>query len=374
MAPPVAAADGIARVAARRAARISMSERGLVTRARRMVAAGHSAASASEHAATQGKGYVAETDLAASFAARSGLLGSTASAYPNPNASHPTDDIILTQSGHKAGAVQVKNGLPGYVQRHIESGKYPSIVANREAVAHLEKIGVVADGQIPSCIEYAGIRSIDFSAEATHKEAKDLLVAALEKSPHSDRIMALASAARSGRTDSVVNFGLSVAFQTVEDLLAGKPLDVMSIVGEAAKAGAKAFVRTTVVTYSQAVILLRRAKSAFSSRLIRAITSSTLVMSAVADVVVEFAVDFVAVIRGEMDGETLLRNLGVNTCGAIGSLAGAGIALAVARGAPWLLLLLAIAAGLWIGREAGRLFGGHIFGEANTGREAHESV
>jgi len=242
MAPPVAAADGIARVAARHAARISMSERGLVTRARRMVAAGHSAASASEHAATQGKGYVAETDLAASFAAR------------------------------------------------------------------------------------------------------------------------------------VVNFGLSVAFQTVEDLLAGKPLEFMSMVGEAAKAGAKAFVRTTVVTYSQAVILLRRAKSAFSSRLIRAITSSTLVMSAVADVVVEFAVDFVAVIRGEMDGETLLRNLGVNTCGAIGSLAGAGIALAVARGAPWLLLLLAIAAGLWIGREAGRLFGGHIFGEANTGREAHESV
>jgi len=84
----------------------------------------------------------------------------------------------------------------------------------------------------------------------------------------------------------VVNFGLSLVSQAVEDWLSGRPSEFLPMVGEAVKAGAKAVLRTTVVTYSQSITLLRRAKGAFSTRLIRAITSSTLVMSAIADVVV----------------------------------------------------------------------------------------
>ena len=256
---PVAAADGVARVAGRRSARAAIGKRGLVKRVRSLAAAGHNTASAAEVVAQQGKGYVAEAQLAASYSARAGLVGSSARAHPNHDAFHPTDDIILTEAGKRAGAIQVKDGLPDYVLRHHESGKYPSIVANREAVEHLEQVGAIAGGQIPSYIEHSGVRSTDFTAKATHMEAKGLLVSALEESPHHEHVMALASAARSGAADGAVTFGLSLAAQAVEDMLAGKPLEFLPMVGEAAKAGAKAFVRTTAVTFSQSMTLLRRA-------------------------------------------------------------------------------------------------------------------
>ena len=115
MMPPVAAADGVARVAARRSARHSISKRGPVVRARRMVAAGVSAESAAEAVAKVAKGYVAEAQLAASVSARSGLVGSNVGAHPNPNPFDPTDDIILTQAGIRSGAVQVKNGQREYI-------------------------------------------------------------------------------------------------------------------------------------------------------------------------------------------------------------------------------------------------------------------
>jgi hypothetical protein len=115
---------------------------------------------------------------------------------------------------------------------------------------------------------------------------------------------------------------------------------------------------------------LRRAEKAFSARLIHAITSSTLVMSAVADVVVEFAFDLVAVIRGEMDEQTLLRNLGVNTCGVIGSLAGVGMALAVSRRAPWWATIVLMLVFMWIGGTFGRRAGRCLFGKESNERQA----
>ena len=361
MVPPVAVPDGVARVAARRAARLSLSERGAVIRFRRLVNAGHSPDIAAEQVSKTAKGLVAEPELAASLSARAGLIGSTAGAHPNPNTVHPTEDLILTLAGAKAGASQVKNGQPNYVKQQLESGKYSNIVANREAVDALEQIGAVAKGQVPSCIDHAGVKSIELSAAETHKTAKDLLVSALQDSAHGDRVFALVTAVKSGATDGAVTFGLNLATQMVDDLLSGRPLEPLSMVGEAAKAGAKATLRTAVVTYSQSITLLRRAKNAFSSRLIRAITSSTLAMSAVADVVVEFAFDVADVLRGKIDEETLFQNLGVNTCGAIGGLAVGGLALMAIRGAPWWLTLLVLGIGLWLGTVFGRRLGSRLF-------------
>jgi len=361
MMPPVAVADGVARIAARRSAQDSISRRGPVVRARRMVAAGVSTESAAEAMAKVAKGYVAEAQLAASVSARSGLVGSNVGAYPNRNAFDPTDDIILTQAGIRSGAVQVKNGQRDYILKQVESGKYPSIVANRDAVEGLERIGGLAKGQVSSCIDHAGVRSVEFSSVETHQEAKDLLVSALQESSHSEHVMALACAVKSGTADGVVNFGLSLVSQAVEDRLSGRPSEFLPMVGEAVKAGAKAVLRTTVVTYSQSITLLRRAKGAFSARLIRAITSSTLVMSAIADVVVDFAFDVVDVLRGKIDEETLFRNLGVNSCGALGGLAGAGLALLATRDAPWWLKLLLVGVGLWLGAVYGRRLGKHLF-------------
>lgn len=361
--PPVAAADGLATVAARRATREAVSKRGVVNRARRMTASGHSLRQATEEAAKLGKGLAAETQLAASLTSRSGLVGRKVRARPNFDPCHPTEDIIVTEFGAKVGAFQVKNGQPPYVQREIESGKYASIVANREAVAHLEQVGVLKQGEIPSCINHSGIQSAQLSSVFTRQETIEVLTSILEVPTWQDRLNPIFVAAKAGANDGAITFGLSLATQTVEDLIAGRCLDFVPMVGEALKTSSKAFVRTTVVTYGQSIEFLRRAKRAFSDRLIHAIASSTLVTSAVVDVVVDFAFDLVDVIRGKMDHETLLRNLGVNTCGAIGSVAGASIALVVASRVPWWLLLLVVAVGMWLGCVGGRWIGRRIFDE-----------
>ena len=363
MVPPVAAADGVATVAARHYLRDALSGRGPATQARRLVAAGHPVQSAAKQAAELGKGYLAEIELASSVSARSGLVGSPVRARPNSDSFHQTDDIILTEAGVRVGAVQVKNGKPAYIQREIESGKYTAVVANREAVERLEQVGALKEGQVPSCINHSGIQSTQLTATSTRTGAADVLTATLEGPTWRDHVVPVLVAAKSGTTDGALTFGLSLVAQIVEDIVAGRRLDFGPMVGEALKSGTKAFVRTSVVTYSQALTLLRRAKRGFSDRLIHAITSSTMVMSAMADVVVDFAFDVVAVIRGEMDEDTLLRNLGVNACGAIGSLVGVEIALAVGKKGPWLLLLVLIAIGLLIGGWAGRRAGRQIFDE-----------
>lgn len=366
MVPPVAAADGVATVAARHYLRDALSGRGPATQARRLVAAGHPVQSAAKQAAELGKGYLAEIELASSVSARSGLVGSPVRARPNSDSFHQTDDIILTEAGVRVGAVQVKNGKPAYIQREIESGKYTAVVANREAVERLEQVGALKKGQVPSCINHSGIQSTQLTATSTRTGAADVLTATLEGPTWRDHVVPVLVAAKAGATDGAITLGLSLVAQIIEDVVAGRRPDFGSMLGEALKSGTKAFIRTGAVTYSQALTLLRRAKNAFSARLIHAITSSTMVMSAMADVVVEFAFDLVGVIRGEMDEDTLLRNLGMNMCGGLGSLAGVGIALVAAKGAPWWLLLLAMTIGLWVGREAGRQIGGRIFGEANT--------
>ena len=363
MVPPVAAADGVATVAAQHYLRDALSRRGPATQARRLVAAGHSVAGAAEQAAELGKGYLAEIELASSVSARSGLVASSVRARPNGDPFHQTDDVILIEAGVSVGAVQVKNGKPAYIQREIESGKYTDVVANREAVERLEQVGALKEGQVPSCINHSGIQSTQLTAASTRKGAAEVLKATLEGPTWRDHVVPVLIAAKAGATDGVVTLGLSLVAQTVEDVVADRRPDFGAMLGEAFKSGTKAFIRTSVVTYSQSLTFLRRAEKAFSARLIHAITSSTLVMSAVVDVVVDFAFDVVAVIRGEMDEDTLLRNLGVNACGAIGSLVGVEIALAVGKKGPWLLLLVLIAIGLLIGGWAGRRVGRQIFDE-----------
>jgi len=147
MMPPVAAADGVARVAGSALGARFHSRRGPVVRARRMVAAGVSTESAAEAMAKVAKGYVAEAQLAASVSARSGLVGSNVGAYPNRNAFDPTDDIILTQAGIR---IRCSPGQEWAAGLHPETGRVRQVHQHRgkpRRVEGLERIEGLAKGQ-----------------------------------------------------------------------------------------------------------------------------------------------------------------------------------------------------------------------------------
>jgi hypothetical protein len=269
-------------------------------------------------------------------------------------------------AGRRATAVQVKTGGAPYIADALGSGRYDNtvLIANVEAVAALEKLGASAKGAIPSRLSFAGIESLPLSAADTRARTVEALAKIMSGAPYHDHIEPLIVGIKAGASDGIQTLGLNLLVDLVVAVATGSTFDFEAAFTRSLKAGAKVALRNGAVTWAQVTTFLKRGKRAFSARLIHRIASSTFVMSAVADVVIETAFDLVEVHRGRMDWDTLFRNLGVNTLTAAGGLGGAVVGARLARNAPWPVALLAIFGGMWLGTKGGRLAGEWLFDEA----------
>jgi hypothetical protein len=110
---------------------------------------------------------------------------------------------------------------------------------------------------------------------------------------------------------------------------------------------------------------VERARSAFCSRLLHRITRSRIAVSAIAEVVVETAMDFVAVLRGRMSFDDLLRRFGVHVATAAGAAAGAAVAAALTCGMAPIVVALSMLFGGYVGSRGGRALGEAIFVQPN---------
>jgi hypothetical protein len=146
--PPLGVVDALGTAAANVYAHVVLASRGSAKAVTTLVGAGVHAPEAINRVAERAKGLMGEFDLSANFSARSGLIGATATARPNPIPTHPTDDILLSLGGRRAAAVQVKTGSARYVADALCSGRYGDtvLIANAEAGAALEELGVTSRG------------------------------------------------------------------------------------------------------------------------------------------------------------------------------------------------------------------------------------
>jgi hypothetical protein len=325
------------------------------------MAKGGSAAIARSRATDLLKGKVAEHQVAASFTARSGFSGSTLRARPNFDEWHPKHDLIITDNGRPVGGVQLKDGQASYVK--MELPKYPDtpVVVNTEAATALGPDCGTGAGPVRTTICRGSVESAPFSEADTRVEAATMLAEELDGPAWRSQFSSLVSAAKAGGRDGLVAVGLNLAIGYVEAKIAGSAWSFEEAVGSAMKAGAKVMIRSGLVTWAHIQKFLRYAKQAFSDRLIHTVCSSTVVATAVAEVVVETGADLIAVFRGTMDWDTLLRRLGVATTRAVGGALGAVAALALTKDAPPWVALVALIVLVWIGARLGKSVGEKLF-------------
>lgn len=353
----VAAADGVAEVATRFGAEKALRRTGAVQRAQAELGRGMPLESAVATAAKTGKGALAEVQQVASYNARAAAFGKPSRAAVNPIANAPRDDVFVRTVKKPRQGHQLKTAAPEQLRAAIEGGKYPAVVVPTEHHGTVAALGAERGVGVSDCLASdlmdAEPLSIVTSDETT-RHALTRILRGTEIAPEIDR---LAISLKAGASDALVGVAVGLVVQLADAAWHGRPLDLGEATRAAVASGAKAGVRTAVQTRMLLGEFTTHAHGAFRSRLAGRVAASAMVAGAVAEVVVETAFDFVAVLRGQMTREELFRRAGVHTCRAVGGLAGVAAACALTRNAPGCVTLLACivfgAVGAYAGEEVG---------------------
>lgn len=329
---------------------------GPMQRAARLLDGGYELVVAADIAAKQGKGHIAELHQAATFTAEAGARLRSLSARPNPRANDPIIDVEVRRGGRTRGGAQVKVGSPSYVRRAVEKTRAKKVIVNHEA---FEVLAPVLPSSASTRLAHRGAMAGAVSADECHRSARQAIVTALGGYPsHLDELVRCATAgAKSGLE--------SAAISLIEDLLGAfataSPFQAERAVSRALAQGARAGARGTV----QSLLLVRRfvseAKAQFSDRLLHRIARSTIVVGAIADVVVETAIDLHAVLTRKMTLDDLVRRFGVHTTTAAGGALGVALAVHLTRGSHPALQLLAVLGLGYLGSSGGRKLGVELF-------------
>ncbi len=358
---PIGAADALASLATSLHATERLYVGGAAQRAARLAEAGAFIEDAAFAAAVQGKGHVAELAQAASFSARSGALGRDAVATLSKSASDPVADLRVTSGGRIRKRVQVKVGQPRYVLRAARSRRYPHIVANTEAKRALEELGFEEAFHIADHLYLDGHRAETLSAHDAQRRAIVALERDLDEAlPFGARDI-LSEMGRASVKEGATTFAMALTLGVVERVWSGVRFDLPSLAREALGAAARGAVRAGVQTGALALKFVAEAKSAFAARVLHRVAKSAHVVGAIAEVVVETSLDFLAVLRDRLTFEDFLRRVGVHTFTAAGGALGLWLAAEVTRGEPWWVQLLAMGIGGWGGSTLGRSAGVALF-------------
>jgi hypothetical protein len=166
---------------------------------------------------------------------------------------------------------------------------------------------------------------------------------------------------RAGFADGLASFGLGLVGQIADSIVRGAELHIPTAIRSAFVGGARSAARSGLETWMLLDKFVARARREFSSKLLQRIAKSRIVVSAIAEVVVETAIDLVDVLRNRMTFEDLLRRFGVHVATAGGAAVGVSLALTLARGLGGLPCLLLTVAGGYLGARAGRAVGEALF-------------
>ncbi|MCC6213806.1 MAG: hypothetical protein IT376_02985 [Polyangiaceae bacterium] len=247
------------------------------------------------------------------------------------------------------------------VRRAVRAGKYENLIVNAEAYGHVAHERGVADR-----LDHAGIAAPQLTAAEAEATATEVLQRMLLERDVVNQLDALARAGRARLHDGLVAFGLGLAGEVADAIFRGLAVDLRAAVGAALGGAARSAARTGVEAWLLLQRFASKARAAFSSRLLQRIARSRIAVSAIAEVVVETAIDLVDVLRDRMSFEDLLRRFGVHVTTAGGAAVGVAAGLALARGDPWWLSALAALFGGWLGAK-----GNHRRSRARTQRKEH---
>lgn len=311
---------------------------------------------ASVVAAAQGKGHVAELAQSAHFTTASAALGRSRRARPNPIANDPLVDVEVVRRSRRTWGTQLKVGSPAYVRRAVRAGKYENLIVNAEAFTHVAHEVGVADR-----LDHAGVTAPQLTAAEAEATAIEVLERMLTEREAVTQLDALLHAGQAAFRDGVVTFGLGLAGELAGAMFGGLAVDLRSAVDAAFGGAARSAARTGIEAWMLMQRFASKARAAFCSRLLHRIAQSRIMVSAIAEVVVETAIDLVDVLRGRMSFEDLLRRFGVHVTTAGGAAIGVAAGLALARGGPWWLSGLAALLGGWVGAKGGRAVGEALF-------------
>lgn len=355
-ASPLSSARAVAEVATAAHAPHMLTRGGPYQRAANLVARGADPFTASVTAAAQGKGHVAELAQSVHYTAAAAVLDRTVRARPNSRANDPRVDVEVLRGRRRAHGSQVKVGTPAYVRRAVRAGRYENLIVNAEALVAVAEQRCVADH-----LDHSGISAPQLTAAESEITATAVLERMLLGHDSVTQFDALAHAGRAGLKDGIVSFGFGLAGQIADAVFRGAEIDLRLAATAALGGAARAAARTGLEAWILLQRFIAKARDAFSSRLLQRIARSRIVVSAIAEVVVETALDLVDVLRGRISFEDLLRRFGVHVTTAAGAALGVAAGLAVTRGMPWWVSALAALAGGWGGSKVGRGVGEHLF-------------
>lgn len=355
----VAAADGVAELGARLEAGHALRRTGAVQHATAAMKRGVPLEKAAAGAATVGKGAYGEVQQVASFNGRAAALGKPTRAKVNRVANAPRDDAFIRTVGRATEGRQFKNAKPAQLERAISSQAYDHVVVPTEHCGAVQDVaarnGVTISDRLGTDLVAAEPMSIEASTEIT----TELLERILRGDALASEVDRLGIALKAGAGDALVTMSLQLVAEVADAAWHRRPIDLKEAATVALVSGLKAGARTSIQTRILLSEFTATAQAAFRLRLVQRVTASTLVAGAVAELVVETAFDFVAVLRGEMTHAELLERFGVNAFRAAGGLAGAALACAVTRWAPaWVTVILILVFSFilaWLAEKAGRL-------------------
>jgi hypothetical protein len=329
---------------------------GPMQRAANLVERGLPEAEAAAIAARQGKGHVAEVQQAADYSVGSGAHGRPYRARPSRRANDPRVDVELRKRGsrRRQGVAQMKVGKPRYVLQAFSSGRYDQLVVNCEAAE------VIARDQgidLADRLGFRGNEAAQVSAERCEEQAADSIVRVLLGELPFGWLDQVVAYARAGLRAGLESFAACMLGDLVDAMWSGRPLDLGAATRAAAQSAGRSAARAAVHSHLLVREFLAKARQQFSDRLLHRIAGSTVMLGAIAEVLVETTIDVVRVLRGEMTFDELLRSFGVHVCTAAGGAIGIAVAGLLTGGAVWwvqgLAMLLGGAAGAYCGRSAG---------------------
>lgn len=341
---------------------------GPVQRAANLVARGATIESAAWEAARQGKGHVGELLQSADYTARAGVLGRDFHARPNPRANDPRVDVELRRgSRRRAAGAQVKVGSPQYALRAARSGKYQMLVVNTEARAVIARESGI---ELSDRLSFRDNEASALSAVDCEERAATTIARVLrDELPVGWTDKAVACAKAGGRA-ALESLAVGVLGDVVYALWSGAPIDLRTAVRGALGSAARSAARATLHSYLLVQRFIASARRQFSDRLLHRIAGSTVVLGAIAEVVVETSIDLVRVLRGQMTFDDLLRNFGVHIFTAAGGALGLALAGVLTGGAAWWVQAAAMLVGGAAGAFAGRRAGIAVFSPPTLARES----
>ncbi len=340
----------------------AMLERGgPAARARRVHAAGADVTIAAVTAAKQGKGHIAELSQALSFEVDAALRASPFDARPSPLANDSKADLEVLFGDERVRGPQVKVGSLKYVRRAIRSKKYDDLIIDGDAYQALSGELNVAGQQMADRLEHDRVAASQLVANECNEQAVEVLERMLEGHPAVGAVRLLTRSFGAGARDGLIVFAGDLAWGVVKKVIDRQNIDFAELLQGAARKGCRAVAKTTVQTGMLLSEFLGQAREIFEHRLVRRIAGSTVAVGVIAEVIVEAAIDVIAVVRGELAPDLLLPRVGVHALTAVGGGAAVALVLTATRGAPWWFTAL-LAAGLGVlGAKAGRALGEALF-------------